>query len=184
MVVRPLIERPAGYTVRQAERAHIPFLNGIELAAAALFPTGSIPEEVRSDRVPRAVLEGAESLGRLWVALKEGDKQPVGYALLQVHDGAGLLAQLDVVPEHGRKGLGTALTGCVIRAVRDMELPELYLTTFADVPWNAPFYARLGFVPVAAGEQPGFIKDILREEADRGLRNRVAMKISPGDAGL
>lgn len=167
---------PAGYSIRHAEDVHIPFLNGIELAAATLFPSGSIPEEVLRERMPLAVLRAAADLARLWVALKDGEAEPVGYALLQVHDGMGLLAQLDVRPEHGRKGLGAALTSRVIRAAQGMGLPELYLTTFADVAWNAPFYARLGFIAVEAGQQPLFIRQALQEEQARGLRKRVAMK--------
>lgn len=181
---------PAGYSIRHAEQAHVPFLNDIELAAATLFPAGSIPEQVLSERVPLPVLREAADLARLWVALPDGEPEPVGYALLQVHEGAGLLAQIDVRPEHGRKGLGTALTNRVIRAAQDLGLPELYLTTFAGIPWNAPFYAKLGFIPVAAEEQPGFIRETLREEQARGLRNRVAMKFPlskgqvPGPLGI
>lgn len=175
---------PAGYSIRHAEDAHIPFLNGIELAAATLFPSGFIPEQVLRERVPLAVLRAAADLARLWVALKDGEAEPVGYALLQVHDGAGLLAQLDVRPEHGRKGLGAALTSRVIRAARGMGLPELYLTTFAGIAWNAPFYAKLGFIPVEAREQPRFIRQALREEEARGLRQRVAMKFPLGEAAI
>ena len=42
------------------------------------------------------------------------------------------------------KGIGRRLIACV--ADRPAKgLASLTLTTFRDVPWNAPFYARLGF---------------------------------------
>ena len=44
-----------------------------------------------------------------------------------------------------RKGIGAALIGQVAGYLRQRQMPALYLTTFTHVPWNAPFYARLGF---------------------------------------
>ena len=167
---------PEGYAIRQAEPGHVPLLNDIELAAAALFPPGSIPESILSDSLPLDVLWSARDEGMLWVALDHGN-DPVGYALLRMVDGFALLAQLDVHPDHGRKGIGTALVHCVIGQVREMGVAELYLTTFAHVRWNAPFYEKLGFQIVGTGERPGFMEDILREEGKRGLSNRVAMKL-------
>ncbi len=33
----------------------------------------------------------------------------------------------------------------VIKTARQAAYPAVTLTTFRDVPWNAPFYTRLGF---------------------------------------
>ena len=43
------------------------------------------------------------------------------------------------------KGIGRRLIACVADQARKRGLASLTLTTFRDVPWNAPFYARLGF---------------------------------------
>jgi hypothetical protein len=53
------------------------------------------------------------------------------------------------------------------------------LTTFRDVPWNAPYYERLGFQAIA-DNSPG-LAEIMREEASRGLdpATRVAMILLP-----
>lgn len=52
------------------------------------------------------------------------------------------------------------------------------LTSFALAPWNAPYYARLGFVVISAAEQPPELREIRRIEAERGLDTwpRVAMR--------
>lgn len=171
------------YTIESAGPGHIHALNGIELAAATLFPPGSIPEHVLSDRLPREVLDSAMRSGMLWVAL-DAVGAPVGYALLQLVDGYALLAQMDVHPLHGRRGLGTALVRRAAGRVRELNLDELYLTTFSHVPWNAPFYARLGFRVVPAAEQPLFIKDILHAERVRGLADRVAMRLAVAEASF
>ncbi len=43
------------------------------------------------------------------------------------------------------------------------------LTTFRDVPWNMPFYARLGFDEVAPNELTPALRAVLADEARRGL---------------
>ena len=43
------------------------------------------------------------------------------------------------------------------------------LTTFANIPWNAPYYERCGFRRLPANDlTPGLLR-IRREEADHGL---------------
>ena len=116
---------------------------------------------------------------RLWVALTPGE-EPVGYLLLQVLESIALLAQVDVHPDHGRKGVGTALIAAGIRHAEEAGFPALYLTTFAHVPWNAPFYERLGFTVLPEEEIPEVMAGILQEERARGLTDRVAMRRALG----
>ncbi len=171
------VKIPPGYAIHAALPEHVPYLNAIELAAAAIFPPGSIPAHILAERVPEPILADAVRDGRLWVVLDAGVR-PVGYGLLQFVDGFALLAQMDVHPDHGRKGLGTALIRHVAAAARSRGAKFLYLTTFAHVPWNAPFYARLGFAELTETEQPEAIRDILAEERKRGLENRTAMRLA------
>jgi GNAT superfamily N-acetyltransferase len=130
---------------------------------------------MRDGAVPVEILTEAMALGRLWVVL-DGDWVPVGYALLRLCDGFALLAQMDVHPAHGRKGLDKALVETVLDAVDRMGLPALYLTTFENVPWNAPFYNRLGFRKLCPDTKPACIQTILREERGAGVSNRIAME--------
>jgi GNAT superfamily N-acetyltransferase len=103
---------------------------------------------------------------------------PVGYALLRFIDGFALLAQMDVLPEHGQKGLGTGLIGHITDYLRARNVNALYLTTFTHVPWNAPFYEKCGFAVLYRKEQPSFIKNILEEEKQYGLSHRIAMRLT------
>ena len=163
------------YTIQHADSNHIPLLNEIELAAATIFPPGSIPEYVFTDKLPLDDLHAAMDRDMLWVVL-DGEKTPVGYALLQLIDGCALLAQMDVHPEHGQKGVGTALLRRVIEEVGDMGLDAVYLTTFSHIKWNAPFYEKHGFRILEPPEQPLFLQGILQQERANGLPNRVAMR--------
>lgn len=166
----------AHYFICRAEAHHISTLNAIELAAAAIFPPGSIPEHILADRVPLDMLQAAQKENMLWVAVDDHDS-PVGYLLLQIVTGLPLLAQLDVHPTHGRKGLGTALIAHGISQVQEIGFNDLYLTTFSHVQWNAPFYEKLGFKVMDEHELPEPIFKILQEERIRGLSNRVAMRL-------
>lgn len=168
-------DAPNGYTICRAEAWHLPFLNAVELAAATIFPPEFLPPHVLLDRVPMPVLEKAQEESLLWVAVEEG-KEPVGYALMQICGDSALLAQMDVHPGHGRKGLGRALVERAIEEAGRKDTANLYLTTFANIRWNAPFYAKCGFVEVPENEHPGFIESILREERNHGLDNRIAMR--------
>ena len=166
----------AGYAIISAESRHIPLLNAIELAAAKIFPDKYLPEHILSEKLPRDVLLAAQGQGLLWVAVDAGGS-PVGYVLVQAVDGMALLAQVDVHPDHGRQGLGTALIRHAMRRIREQGFSECYLTTFSDIAWNAPFYEKLGFGIVGEAVMPQAIAEILREEQERGLRNRVAMRL-------
>ncbi|GAA3138287.1 GNAT family N-acetyltransferase [Nonomuraea salmonea] len=55
------------------------------------------------------------------------------------------LDQLAVRPERMRQGIGGRLVAAVIDHARACGAPGVTLTTFRDVPWNGPWYARHGF---------------------------------------
>jgi ribosomal protein S18 acetylase RimI-like enzyme len=73
------------------------------------------------------------------------DGLAVGFLQFMPLDGAAYIAELDVLPNHAGHGLGAQLIDAA--AVRAMArgLNALTLTTFRAIPWNAPYYKRLGF---------------------------------------
>lgn len=106
--------------------------------------------------------------GRAWV-FADADDRPVAYLLVDVVDGEAHIEQVSVRPEHARRGIGRQL----IEVARDRavahELPALSLTTYADVPWNGPYYARLGFEVVPPDRLAGGMRAIRATEAAEGL---------------
>jgi GNAT superfamily N-acetyltransferase len=100
-----------------------------------------------------ASLEQGRRDGRLWVAVSPLNR-PVGFALLKLPDGAAWLDQLSVLDRWQSHGFGTALIDRTAAAARARGLDTLYLSTYRGVPWNAPFYARRGFVEVPRGKWP------------------------------
>lgn len=73
---------------------------------------------------------------------------PVGFAALREVGGDAYLAALAVLPGEMRQGIGSRLLDTACRWAREHGYEAMTLTTFRDVPWNAPFYARRGFVEV------------------------------------
>src|SRR5205807_1162414 len=64
---------------------------------------------------------------------------PVGFAFLNKLDGHAHLGGLAVHPDYGRRGIGTALLRRSRVWAEEQGYRAITLTTFADVPWNAPF---------------------------------------------
>ena len=98
---------------------------------------------------------------------------PVGMVIASVREGAVYVEEMDVLAEHGRRGLGGRLLDTVCAWAQARGLPAVTLSTFRDVPWNGPFYRRHGFVDLpSAAWTPGMCA-IREQEARHGLRTDV-----------
>ncbi len=164
------------YRIALAKRDHLEQLQQVELAAAATFSKEDVPENIRSTATSLDDLASAQDDGRLWTALSS-DGTPVGFAIVRTVDGLAYLQEIDVHPDHGRRGIGTSLIHSVCAWARFHGIAAVTLTTFRHLPWNAPFYERLGFHSLEQGElTPGLVA-ILADEVARGLdpAKRVAM---------
>ena len=116
--------------------------------------------------------------GRAWVSVGDDDV-PLGYALALVVDGLGHLEQLSVRPSAGRQGRGRALIDEVVAWARGWGAPALTLSTFREVPWNAPYYARQGFRPMDDHELTPGLRELRAAEEAAGLdvAVRVVMRL-------
>ncbi len=77
-----------------------------------------------------------------------------GYAALWPVDHLAHLCEIDVLPDHGRLGLGRALLAGADDWTKNQGRAGISLTTFIDVPWNGPWYTRQGYVPYEAALWP------------------------------
>ena len=91
----------------------------------------------------------------------------VGFAHLLEQDGHAHLEQLSVLPRLGRRGLGRMLVSAVLREAGARGHREVTLRTYADVPWNAPFYTRCGFVETEP--RTAFLRRLIDVEESLGL---------------
>ena len=164
------------YIITAARPDDLPLLRPIELAAAKLL-AGHAPESVLGEVTSQDDLKRAQGLGLLWVAL--ANNVPVGFAHVEVIDpSAAHLKEIDVHPQHGRRGIGTRLVMAVCAWAATAGYRAVTLTTFRDVAWNMPFYARLGFHEIPIDQLSPALLSVLRDETRRGLdpAHRVAME--------
>ena len=168
---------PNTFEIGPARKDEVAALPDIERSASArffAFPwAAALPDVV----TPAEIFEHAQAAGLLWVARAES-REPVGFALAE-DDGEALhLEEVDVLPEHGQLGLGARLVRAVIRQAEASGRP-VTLCTFRVIPWNAPFYERLGFRALSSEELPPALAERVAREAARGLlpELRVAMRL-------
>jgi putative acetyltransferase len=168
---------PPGYGIARAATDQLAALAAIETRAASRFRGWRVPPAMFGEGTPLPVFEAAQASGRLWVAVSPaGDC--VGFALVEPCGERLHLEELDVLPEHGGRGLGRALLGAIEHWAVANHFAEITLTSYRDVPWNAPFYARLGFAILEPVDLDAELAARLAAETARGLDTmpRVAMR--------
>jgi GNAT superfamily N-acetyltransferase len=158
--------------IRQASLTDLSVLRDIERAAGEPFRALGMAAIADDEPPSIEALTSYQGDGRAWVY----GERPVGYVLAEVVDGHAHIEQVSVHPGHSRQGIGLRLIDHVGEWAATKGLAGLTLTTFADVPWNAPYYTRLGFT-VVTDLSPG-LRAIRDHEAAIGLDTwpRVTMR--------
>jgi GNAT superfamily N-acetyltransferase len=156
------------YTFRRAQAEDLRYLPELESAAAQRFRDTDYPELADDSSPDVGRFEGWFREGGIWVAA-DAQENLVGFAAAGEVDDRGFLIELDIHPAHGRRGLGRQLIELVCAWGREHGYEALRLSTFADVPWNAPYYQRLGFQIMTEDELGPGLLEIRREEAASGL---------------
>ncbi|WP_326554856.1 GNAT family N-acetyltransferase [Micromonospora sp. NBC_01813] len=158
-------------------------LRDVERAAGLAFDNVGMPEIANDEPLPLDVLADYQAAGRAWVAADRpagsarSADAPVGYLLADVVDGNLHIEQVSVHPGSAGQGIGRRLIEHLAGVASARGVPALTLTTFAEVPWNAPYYERCGFRALADEALPLGLRAVRAREADHGLDRwpRVAM---------
>lgn len=118
--------------------------------------------------LPPSPPERAAALAARGFALVAVDagQRTLGFVHVLEFDARFHLEQLSVHPDAQRRGLGAALVTAAEDGVRARGASVVTLRTFADVPWNAPFYRRHGYVDA---ELPVALTPLLEVEERLGL---------------
>jgi len=155
-------------TIRLARETDLVAVQQVEVAAGALFASVGMDAIADDGPPPLEWFSGYQQAGRGWVAVDERDRV-VGYLLVDVVDGAAHIEQVTVHPDHARQGLGRLLVDTAGRWAAALGLSAVTLTTFKDVPWNAPYYERLGFTELAEEQVTEGLREVRAREAAHGL---------------
>lgn len=153
--------------MRPARVGDLDRLRAIERAAGARFAEIGMPEIAADEPMPVEALAQYQRDGRAWVADAGG--RLVGYVLVDRVDGGLHIEQLSVVPDHGGRGIGRMLIDQVVDEARRRRRPRLSLTTFQSVPWNGPYYERLGFRALDDHEIGPELASVVARETAHGL---------------
>ncbi|MBB5936960.1 GNAT family N-acetyltransferase [Streptomyces zagrosensis] len=147
----------------------LPALQDIERAAGECFRSVGMAEIADDEPPTLTELTHYQRTGRSWVTADDGDR-PVAYVLTEPVDGRVHIEQLSVHPDASRQGVGRAMIDHLAARAAAAGLHGMTLTTFADVPWNAPYYAhRCGFRVLPEAEVTPGLREIRRREAELGL---------------
>ena len=88
----------------------------------------------------------------VWIA---ADEQVLGAFLIAgVMDGEFYIDEISVAASHQRRGVGRTLIETALADAKRRRYRAAKLTTDRSLPWNAPYYARIGFRILEAATPP------------------------------
>ncbi len=164
--------------VRAARPEDAVLLPAIEMSAGAVFRAAPGLEWIADD----AVMSEDDhrrfiGQGTAWVAQAPGGPL-CGFLVAEIFGCELHVWELAVDACFQRMGLGRRLMDAACSHARDADLTAITLTTFRDLAWNAPWYARMGFreAPAPPGSR---LRAVLEAEIQHGLpaQRRVALRL-------
>lgn len=164
------------WSLRLARPADADAMPAIERAAANLFTTDeALPDFNPDDTWTPEQLRRLIRKGHCLVSHVESEA--AGFLVSEPFTRELHIWEMDVHPRFQRRGIGAGLVRACLIDARNSGFRAVTLTTFRDLPWNAPFYERLGFEEVTALDAHPRLAGELANEADDGLpiERRCAM---------
>lgn len=168
------------YRIRLARPDDLASLPDIDTLADSRFET--TPYGGALERFPAVSVDHLAELQdqwRLWVAAEAQDR-PVGFTMVTLDTPTILHLDLIAVrPTHTGHRLASRMIDGIDAFLDGRGFTQMTLTTFRDVPWNAPYYQRLGFQDIGDAEADAdpHLGPRLRDQVAKGLprESRVAM---------
>jgi GNAT superfamily N-acetyltransferase len=165
--------------IRPSLAADIFRLQEVERAAAELFRDSGL-----IDIDAMAVVSLTDHMAAIEAGLSlacEVDGRIAGFVIGEWQGADMYLHELDVDPAFQRRGVGAALVRAFIELARTKDARDVYLATFRDPPWNAPFYRKVGFADVSRDDYLPWMTALEEGQASfLDLSTRVFMKLRRG----
>ena len=109
-----------GYQIRAARIEKLPLLAHIEQSAASLFLNTPYAWLTTAESLPLEFVQQQFQTGLVWVAV-DLHETVVGYAIASEVDRTLYLQQIDVLPAHGRRGIGSVLVNVICERARHQD---------------------------------------------------------------
>lgn len=163
-------------TLRPARLGDIPRMQEIEDDAGEIFDGLQLVEF--DDLAVVSIGEHAESIEAGLSFIAEVDGRAAGFVMGVMYGADAYLHELDVERAHQKKRIGAMLVRAFNDAARAKGARVVYLSTFRDPPWNAPFYRSLGFSEVARDDYFDWMRQIETQQAEfLDISTRVFMRM-------
>lgn len=153
--------------IRLASADEIHKVAPLEQAAGEVFRTIGMDAVADDPPIAESILLQAVEEQRLWFAVEYGVLK--AYLLGDFLPQSLHIEQVTVHPDAARRGLGALMIESVSADPRSRERGLITLTSFANVPWNAPYYERIGFLDIAESEWPEGVAEKVAAERESGL---------------
>lgn len=168
-------------SIRSSAMNDVPAFAVIERSAGELFR--ATDRAWIADEPPTRPADHEQAIAEAhhWSALVEGEL--VGFLLAERFGTALHICELAVALPFQRQGAGSALIAAAEAYAAAAAFMTVTLTTYRDLAWNAPFYARRGYREIPLAMMPGYLALLLQGEArnghDPGLRCAMAKSLRP-----
>ncbi|WP_025600036.1 GNAT family N-acetyltransferase [Burkholderia sp. WSM2230] len=161
------MQQSVDVTFRLAAPHEAETIRTIEFEAGVRFASVGMAGIADAPPMSLAFVERKIAAREIFVAV-DRDDTCAGFLMFEPQPAHVYIQELDVLTSHAGRRIGAALIEEVAQLARSRQLMQLVLSTFREVPWNAPYYRRLGF------------RDIAEAELDAGLIARRDAHIARG----
>ncbi|MGY4730686.1 MULTISPECIES: GNAT family N-acetyltransferase [Burkholderia] len=168
----------ASILIRPATREDAAAMAAVEVAAAQRFREIGMAGIADGEPTDAADVLARIDDSRALVAV-DAQGACVGFAFYRLLDAQRLyLEELDVAPSHAGQRIGARLIEAINARAAAGGIAQVVLSTFRDAPWNAPYYARLGFRIIDDASLDDTLRAVRAHHVARGLdeTQRVFMR--------
>ena len=155
------------YRIERGRASQAAQLQQIELAAGARFRDVGMADIADHDPTSTAVFEDRAAAGQLLVAHDDAGAI-AGFLIWSAKDGMAYIEEVAVHTVNAGHRVGVQLIDRLAQDARG-RFPAITLSTFRDVPWNGPYYAKLGFEEFPYDQAGPDHAQSWQDQADNGL---------------
>ncbi|MCM5556111.1 GNAT family N-acetyltransferase [Pleomorphomonas sp. JP5] len=156
-------------SIRAASERDADDLPDVERSSGAIFREWPGLEWIAEDTVQSADQHRALIAQGVALVAEDEEAGAVGFLNGELTSDGLHIWQIAVHRDWQGQGIGRRLIAAGRQIAEERGAKALLLTTFRDVPWNEPYYQRLGFHTLAEGAITPRLLKVLENEGKAGI---------------